>query len=158
MKQFTGRQCRQRIVRVGSRTAMIAVRSAPPKHVSYTQDSCRRCCAAEGLPGRANFGRSGVPCSRRLRTIVDLKNHRSVQGGVGCRAFAEATSSGHTTAFFPSCHWMVTALWATWNPRPSTAKSPRTVLVLRARSASRSLSESRLPAALTTSTSSRQPA
>jgi hypothetical protein len=36
---------------------MIAVRSAPPKHVSYTQDSCRRCCAAEGLPGRARTGR-----------------------------------------------------------------------------------------------------
>jgi hypothetical protein len=35
---------------------MLAVRSAPPKLVSYTQDSCRRCCAAEGLPGRARFG------------------------------------------------------------------------------------------------------
>jgi hypothetical protein len=28
---------------------------SPTKHVSYTQDSCRRCCAAEGLPGRADF-------------------------------------------------------------------------------------------------------
>jgi hypothetical protein len=46
---------------------MIAVRSAPPKHVSYTQDSCRRCCAAEGLPGRAtrrpDFRIRGAPAS-----------------------------------------------------------------------------------------------
>src|SRR6185295_13410429 len=48
-------------VRVWSRTTMIAVRSAPPKHVSYTQDSCRRCYAAEGLPGRAITGHSASP-------------------------------------------------------------------------------------------------
>jgi hypothetical protein len=38
--------------------------------------------------------------------VVDYS--RSRQRGVGTRAFTVATSSGQTTTFSPSCHWMKT--------------------------------------------------
>ena len=46
---------------------MIAPCSARPKHVSYTQDSCRKCCAAEGLPGPANMRHAGSFDFRSLK-------------------------------------------------------------------------------------------
>ena len=51
---------------------MIAACSARPKHVSYTQDSCRRCCAAEGLPGRASYRPEQLQQPSRT---LDLLNH-----------------------------------------------------------------------------------
>jgi hypothetical protein len=38
--------------------------------------------------------------------------YRMLHIGVGNRAFPVATSSGQTTTCLPSCHWIVTALWA----------------------------------------------
>ena len=49
---------------------MIAACSARPKHVPYTQDSCRRCCAAEGLPGRARNRREQMHQVRARRAWV----------------------------------------------------------------------------------------
>jgi hypothetical protein len=39
---------------------------------------------------------------------ADGLDHRWLQGGVGKRLLPVATSSGHTTTWRPSCHWMVT--------------------------------------------------
>ena len=38
--------------------------------------------------------------------------YRAVQGGVGNFGLPVATSSGQTMTCLPSCHWVVTALWA----------------------------------------------
>ena len=51
--------------------------------------------------------------------------YRWLHGGVGNRGFPAASSSGQTTTFTPSCHWMKSPLLAIWNPRSSTAKSMR---------------------------------
>jgi hypothetical protein len=62
-----------------------------PKRVSYTQDSSRKCCAAEGLPGRA-IGRNryrdsplrGVPLLIALRLgKVSIAERRESREAVG---------------------------------------------------------------------------
>src|SRR5439155_2000372 len=85
-------------------------------------------------------------------------SYRPLHGGVGNLGLPAATSSGQTTTCLPSCHWMVIALWPIWNPRSSTAKSPKTVLAFVLSNSSRSLPESRLPPRRTASTKSSQPA
>ena len=47
--------------------------------------------------------------------------YRWFHGGVGKRGLPLARSSGHTTTRLPSCHWIITILWAIWKPSWSTA-------------------------------------
>src|SRR5262249_4137585 len=53
---------------------------------------------------------------------------RWFHGGVGKRGWLGASSSGHTIARLPSCHWNSTSLCAICMPLPSTRKGPKTVL------------------------------
>ncbi len=85
-------------------------------------------------------------------------NYRALQGGVGNLGLPAATSSGQRITCLPSCHCVVTAFWAIWNPRSSIAKSPRIVFVFSLSNVSRSLSEAVLPARRAASANSWQPA
>src|SRR2546422_2913805 len=99
----------------------------------------------------AGDDRAGVRRRRRATS-------RALQGGVGNLGLPAATSSGQRITCLPSCHCVVTAFWAIWNPRSSIAKSPRIVFVFSLSNVSRSLSESMLPARRAASANSWQPA
>src|SRR6266849_11204174 len=54
---------------------------------------------------------------------------RWLHGGVGNLGGPGDSSSGHTMAFLPSCHWKTSILCPTWRPSPSTLNAPNTVFM-----------------------------
>src|SRR6266542_3219001 len=82
----------------------------------------------------------------RERCAVQPVHGRLLHSGVGKRGLSAASSSGETIAFLPSCHWIMSALWPTWNPPSSTRKGPNTVFISSFSSAARTFSLSSEPA------------
>src|SRR2546425_11328062 len=123
----------------------------------HRQDARRRGSGPRPLLG-SRLSRGGSPASAHPLIETRPSFYRWLHGGVGSRGFPVASSSGQTTTFMPSCHWMKSPVLAIWNPRSSTAKSLKMVLVLSFSNCSLSLSESRLAARRAASMKSWQPA